>query len=478
MGCSCGRKKIINSADTQEREKQHCFSGCNFPSFYPETTRYLGKLLAEKADAFSVFDCCGKPIAELGLEEKETVILERLNKKLLEAGVREVVMVCPNCYAFLKDKLSVPVISIYEKLQELGLGNRIMEEQNIFLPCPEREKRELLKQIRSFLTAEPKILSSCKLLRPWRLRSIERTGTCSSDGKISRQYTEYKRVLCLLCRKSHKSRRKKYKTSAGTDPWKRRSAGCKAFSVEPGSCRKIEEGESMKKNKNKWIEKVILIVCVVAAIAVYMAVPSVHQGMNRVFAMFATGDFTVLRDFVASYGAYAAALSFLLMILQSIIAPLPAFLITFANANLFGWWKGAILSWSSAMAGAAICFYIARILGRDVAEKLTSRSGLAQIDTFFEKYGKNTILICRLLPFVSFDIVSYAAGLTSMSFSSFFIATGIGQLPATIVYSYVGGMLTGGAKLFVTGLLIIFALSALIFMMRSIYMEHMKKKRG
>lgn len=199
-------------------------------------------------------------------------------------------------------------------------------------------------------------------------------------------------------------------------------------------------------------------------------------GHELCFAMFATGDFTVLRDFVASYGAYAAALSFLLMILQSIIAPLPAFLITFANANLFGWWKGAILSWSSAMAGAAICFYIARILGRDVAEKLTSRSGLAQIDTFL-KIRKNTILICRLLPFVSFDIVSYAAGLTSMSFSSFFIATGIGQLPATIVYSYVGGMLTGGAKLFVTGLLIIFALSALIFMMRSIYMEHMKRKR-
>ena len=66
-----------------------------------------------------------------------------------------------------------------------------------------------------------------------------------------------------------------------------------------------------------------------------------------------------------------------------------------------------------------------------------------------------------------------------MSFSSFFIATGIGQLPATIVYSYVGGMLTGGAKLFVTGLLIIFALSALIFMMRSIlYGTYEKRKRG
>lgn len=232
------------------------------------------------------------------------------------------------------------------------------------------------------------------------------------------------------------------------------------------------------KNKNKWVKKLVILFLAAAAVIIYGAVPAVHQKMNQIFAMFATGDFTVLRDFVASYGAYAAALSFLLMILQSIVAPLPAFLITFANANLFGWWKGAILSWSSAMAGAAICFYIARILGRDVAEKLTSRSGLAQIDAFFEKYGKNTILICRLLPFVSFDIVSYAAGLTSMSFSSFFWATGLGQLPATIVYSYVGGMLTGGAKLFVTGLLILFALSALIFMMRGIYMEHMKKKKA
>lgn len=231
------------------------------------------------------------------------------------------------------------------------------------------------------------------------------------------------------------------------------------------------------KKESKWTKKVILLVAAVAAVAAYFLIPAVNRTMNEVFRMFASGDFTVVKEFVASYGAYAAAVSFLLMIFQSIAAPLPAFLLTFANANLFGWWQGAILSWTSAMAGAAVCFYIARILGRDVAEKLTSKAGLAQIDTFFEKYGKNTILICRLLPFVSFDIVSYAAGLTSMSFASFFIATGIGQLPATIVYSYVGGMLTGGARLFVTGLMILFALSALIVMMRKIYMEKRARKQ-
>lgn len=233
----------------------------------------------------------------------------------------------------------------------------------------------------------------------------------------------------------------------------------------------------MKKEKT-WVKKVLLLGIILAAVLVYILVPPVNSSINRVMKMFASGDFDVVREFVASYGAYAALASFLLMIFQSVAAPLPAFLLTLANANLFGWWQGAILSWSSAMAGAAVCFFIARILGRDAAERLTSKAGITQIDTFFEKYGRNTILICRLLPFISFDIVSYAAGLTSMSFGSFFLATGIGQLPATIVYSYVGGMLTGGAQLLMTGLLILFALSALVVMLRKIYMDRQSTRKG
>lgn len=57
---------------------------------------------------------------------------------------------------------------------------------------------------------------------------------------------------------------------------------------------------------------------------------------------------------------------------------------------------------------------------------------------------------------------------------SFIVATGIGQLPATLIYSYVGGMLTGGAKKFVMGLLILFAVSVLVFMIKKIFND--KKK--
>lgn len=221
--------------------------------------------------------------------------------------------------------------------------------------------------------------------------------------------------------------------------------------------------------------KIALLLFFGAAAALYFTQPTYKNTVDDICRTFATGDFTVMRDFVAHYGAQAAVVSFFLMVFQSVAAPLPAFLITFANANLFGWWQGAILSWTSAMAGAALCFYIARIMGRDVVEKLTSSAGLKSVDDFFARHGKQSILIARLLPFISFDFVSYAAGLTSMSFMGFLIATGIGQLPATIVYSYVGGMLTGGAKYVVMGLLILFSLSVLIAMLRQIYTEKAKK---
>lgn len=219
-----------------------------------------------------------------------------------------------------------------------------------------------------------------------------------------------------------------------------------------------------KVKKSTWIKLGVII----ALFCTYLFVTPVKVAINRVIFIFSMLDVEAIKGYILSFGIWAPVISFLLMIFQSIAAPLPAFLITFANAALFGWVKGAILSWVSSMVGAIVCFYIARIYGRNTVEKLTNKFALQEVDKFFDKYGNYAILIARLLPFVSFDIVSYAAGLTSMGLWSFLWATGLGQLPATIVYSYVGGMLTGGYKTFVTGLLILFSLSILIFLIKKI----------
>jgi len=231
-----------------------------------------------------------------------------------------------------------------------------------------------------------------------------------------------------------------------------------------------------EEKKGSWTGRIILAVIALAFIAAYFAVPAVHEWVNNVVVMFKTGNFDDMREFISKYGKWAMAVSALLMIFQSIAAPLPAFFITLTNANLFGWWQGCILSWASSMAGAALCFWIARILGRDVVERICTKGALASIEEFFAKYGKRCILVARLLPFISFDIVSYAAGLTSMDFWGFFIATGVGQMPACIVYSYVGGMLTGGAKKLFIGLMCLFALAIVVVLIKQVYNASQKKK--
>ncbi len=219
-----------------------------------------------------------------------------------------------------------------------------------------------------------------------------------------------------------------------------------------------------------WFKVAIIII----PIALYLLIDPVQIGVKKAIFMLSMLDVDAAKGYILSFGIWAPIVSFLLMVFQSVLAPLPAFIITFANAGLFGWVKGAILSWTSAMVGAALCYAIARIYGRNVVEKLTTRKAIKEIDKFFEKYGKWAVLICRLLPFVSFDIVSYAAGLTAMGFWEFIIATGLGQLPATLIYSYVGGMLTGGAQTMVMGLSVLFALTIIVFVAKQAWQQRNK----
>ena len=173
------------------------------------------------------------------------------------------------------------------------------------------------------------------------------------------------------------------------------------------------------------------------------------------------------RAYIAGYGALAPVVSAILMVFQSVIAPLPAFLITFANGTLFGFWWGSLLSWSSSMVGAAFCFYIARYLGIQRITRLISQPAVEKANDFVEKYGTYAILIARLMPFISFDVISYFAGATRMRFLGFWIATGIGQMPATLVYSYLGESASPHIKWILFAFGIIIAISIVKWLLKT-----------
>ena len=173
-----------------------------------------------------------------------------------------------------------------------------------------------------------------------------------------------------------------------------------------------------------------------------------------------------VREYIAGYGLFAPLISAILMIFQSVIAPLPAFLITIANGALFGFWWGMLLSWSSAMLGAALCFYIARFLGAKHVARIVSQPVVNKTDQFIQKYGNYAILIARLIPYIPFDVVSYAAGLTRIRFIGFWFATGIGQLPATAVYTYLGNKISTYTNLMLLGFGAVISISIVIWLVK------------
>lgn len=180
-------------------------------------------------------------------------------------------------------------------------------------------------------------------------------------------------------------------------------------------------------------------------------------------------DLNQVINYIRSYGPYAVVISFILMVVQNITLFIPSFIIALANAAIFGWVNGTLLSWISSMTGAVCCFYISRLLGQDIVMDLFSLSMIKRIELFFERYGRWSILICRLLPFISYNLVSYMAGLTPMSIWSFIIATGLGQLPATIVYSYIGQNFSGGIRNIFIGITLLLSVTIIVYLFKKNY---------
>lgn len=202
----------------------------------------------------------------------------------------------------------------------------------------------------------------------------------------------------------------------------------------------------------KWLRPVLTAAVFLLVALVYLVYEPFRAETNRAVGVLASGDIEAARDYILSYGAWAPVISAALMVLQALLAFLPAFVLAFANGLAFGAFWGGMLSLSSATLAAAISFGIAHALGRAPMEAMLGKRSLGAADVWFVRYGVYAVLIARLIPVVSFDVISYAAGLTRMSFPRFLLATIVGMAPATFVYSFLGER----APQYINVLLIIF----------------------
>ena len=130
-----------------------------------------------------------------------------------------------------------------------------------------------------------------------------------------------------------------------------------------------------------------------------------------------------------------------LMTAAILISPVPSAPIALAAGAAYGHGWGTFYIALGAEIGALSAFALARYLGQDFVQRCLGpriTTGLAGS----QRALMMTVFVSRLLPFVSFDLVSYAAGLTVLSFTRFAIATFAGILPASFVLAHYGAELS------------------------------------
>lgn len=230
----------------------------------------------------------------------------------------------------------------------------------------------------------------------------------------------------------------------------------------------------MKKNRPTTIY--IRLVIILLPILLYALLPSVRNFIDESIKQIANGDIEGIKNYLLSYGFWSPFVSTILMIIAVIIAPLPTFVITFANGLLFGTFLGGLLSWISALFGAIAAFYISRSLGKPVVEKVVNKKILTWMSNFFKSYGIHAIILARIVPIASYGMVSFAAGLTTMRFRTYIIGTAIGQTPATILFSYLGEHATDSVWILFVVFLVVFAMVVIGSILKPRFERSWKKK--
>ena len=182
----------------------------------------------------------------------------------------------------------------------------------------------------------------------------------------------------------------------------------------------------------RFVPLMVLIVVVIAVFAsgvgryLNLEVLQTHEAALRGFV----GDNLVLAllAFMAVY-ALATAISF------------PgAVVLTLAGGYLFGTWTGGAATVIGATIGAIMVFYVVQTsLGAALRAKAEADGGtLKKVIDGVGQGAFGYILTLRLIPLAPFWLVNVAAALAHAPLRAYALATFIGIMPATFIYSGVG----------------------------------------
>jgi uncharacterized membrane protein YdjX (TVP38/TMEM64 family) len=148
---------------------------------------------------------------------------------------------------------------------------------------------------------------------------------------------------------------------------------------------------------------------------------------------------------VIAWGRGAGALgvaAFGLAYALAVVAFVPGSVLTLGAGFVWGPLGGLAIVWPASVVGATGAFLLGRTLLRSRVESwVAGDARFAAVDRALGDRGFLVVILLRLSPLFPFVLLNYALGLTRVRIGTYVLASFLGMLPGTLLFTYLGSTL-------------------------------------
>jgi len=141
---------------------------------------------------------------------------------------------------------------------------------------------------------------------------------------------------------------------------------------------------------------------------------------------------------IHQYGSWGPIILTLILGLQVFLAVIPGHAFIIAGGYVYGLFFGALITQISTVAASQIAFLLTRKHGRPFVNRMAPAHVIDHWNKLAEKQGCIFFFFSFILPIFPNDLMSFIAGLTSISPKKFFAANFFGRLPCAIFITLIG----------------------------------------
>lgn len=170
----------------------------------------------------------------------------------------------------------------------------------------------------------------------------------------------------------------------------------------------------------------------------YALLPDFRAFLQEAWRVLSEGEVEAVQAWVRQQGAWAPVVLVLGFTVQMFMIVVPSWLLMLVCVLLYGPWVGSLLSLTGMLTASTVGYWVGHWLDDVTLERMVGEDTEQKLARYVEQYGLWTVVLFRLVPFLSNDAISFVAGLLEMRFWRFIGASVLGLLPLTAALAWLG----------------------------------------